>query len=168
MRDVFRSIFRYGIHVALGVARSQYSLIHVRDLVDALVLCGDRGTRLDPQAETGRPTGPRGYYFVAVDEQPTFAELGMMIAQSLGRQSVRILRSSGPTLLWPAAALAEVLARLRGQPYIFNFDKAREALAGNWTCSAGTIRRDLGFAPQMSIFDRLRQTSEWYRQKNWL
>jgi nucleoside-diphosphate-sugar epimerase len=167
MRNVFRSIFRYGVHLAPGVARSHYSLIHVRDLVEALVLSAERGTRLSPAgAEQTDP--PRGYYFVATEDQPTFAELGSMIGTSLGRTSVCILRSSGPVLLWAAAALAEAVARLRGQPYIFNFDKVREARAGNWVCSTGTIRRDLGFSPQTPILDRLRQTADWYLQQNLL
>ena len=65
-------------------------------------------------------------------------------------------------------AETEVFARLRGQPYIFNFDKAREAAAGNWICSTQTIRRQLGFAPQAPIIERLRQTADWYRQQKWI
>jgi nucleoside-diphosphate-sugar epimerase len=167
MRGVFRSIFRYGIHLALGVARSHYSLIHVRDLVDSLIMCAERGTRL-PAGGDGGSTNASGYYFVATEDQPTFAELGLLIGRSLGRKSVRILRSSGPALLWPAAALAEVAARLRGRPYIFNFDKVREARAGNWVCSPGAIHRDLGFSPQAPFMDRLCQTADWYRRQNWL
>jgi nucleoside-diphosphate-sugar epimerase len=166
MRDVFRLIFRYGVHLALGVARSQYSLIHVRDLVEALVVCGERGTRLEPNSGQQAAASPPGYYFVATDDRPTYAELGSMIARSLGRQSVRILTSSA--LLWPMAAFAEIVSRLRGQPHIFGFDKAREAAAGNWVCSPATIRRDLGFSPQAPFMDRLRQTADWYRQQNWL
>jgi nucleoside-diphosphate-sugar epimerase len=167
MRNIFRSIFRFGVHVALGVGRSHYSLIHVQDLADSLIACAERGTRLAPYgAPPSNP--PQGYYFVAADEQPTFADLGLMIAKSLGRRSVRILRSSGPIALWPAAALAEAISRLRGQPYIFNFDKAREACAGNWVCSSQVIRRDLNFSPAASVLDRLRQTADWYRQQNWL
>lgn len=168
MRNVFRSIFRWGVHVALGVARSQYSLIHVDDLVDALVLSAENGARLEPRPDPTGAGGPRGYYFVAMDEQPTFAELGLLIGQSLGRRSVRVLRSSGPVFLWSAAAIAETISRVRGEPYIFNFDKAREALAGHWTCSSQTIRRDLGYATPAPMFVRLRQTADWYRQKNWL
>jgi dihydroflavonol-4-reductase len=167
LRNTFRAIFRYGVHVALGVAPKRYSLIHVRDLVDALILCSERGSRLDACAECAAHS-PRGYYFVATDEQPTFAELGRLIGNCLGRQRVRILRSSGPTWLVLAAALAEVGARLRGTPYIFNFDKAREALAGNWTCSSQAIRRELGFALQIPFLDRLRQTSDWYLRHNLL
>jgi nucleoside-diphosphate-sugar epimerase len=167
MRDLFRSIFRYGVYPALLMAQSQYSLIHVHDLVESLMLCADSGTRLSANGAPRAPCPPPGYYFVATDEQPTFAELGELIARSLGRQSVRILRTSGPALLWSAAALAEIVARLRGQPYIFNLDKVREAKAGNWVCSTLTIRR-LGFATGAPFVDRLRQTADWYRQQNWL
>lgn len=166
MRNVFRSIYRYGVHVALGVAKSRYSLIHVDDLVDALILCAQDGLRIPSPTNGSNPA--RGYYFVAMEDQPTFAELGRLIANSMGLQRVRILRGSGKTLLLPAAALAEVVARFRGVPYIFNFDKAREALAGNWTCSTQTIRRELGFTPQASFIERLRQTSDWYLQQKLL
>jgi nucleoside-diphosphate-sugar epimerase len=54
---------------------------------------------------------------------------------------------------------------LRGQPYIFNFDKAREASAGSWTCSSQAIRSQCGFAPRASLVDRLRQTANWYMQQ---
>jgi nucleoside-diphosphate-sugar epimerase len=176
MRNLFRSVFRLGIHVAFGVAYSRYSLIHVSDLVDALLLCAQRGTRLvaSGNGSTGLPRGgstmssSQGYYFAASDEQPTFAELGVLIGLSLGRARVFVCRSSRPYLLWSAAAIAEAVSRLRGKPYIFNFDKAREAQAGSWTCSAQTIRAELGFAPHAPLIDRLRQTADWYRQQNLL
>lgn len=167
MLGLFRSIYRFGIHLAVGVGRSHYSLIHVDDLCDALILCAQRGSRLP--AEASAPAdGTAGYYFVAGNEQPTFAELGGLIGRSLDRPRVWTLRTAGPALLWPAAALAEVGARLRRQPFIFNFDKAREARAGNWVCSTAAIRRDLGFSPAAPLADRLRQTSDWYRRANWL
>jgi nucleoside-diphosphate-sugar epimerase len=167
MRPVFRPIFRYGIHMAIGVANRRYSLIHVSDLVDALILCGQRGARLVP-AYNGSGGSTKGYYFVADDEQPTFAELGLLIGASLGRARVRICRTPGPVVLWSAAAASEIVARLRRQPSIFNFDKVREARAGSWTCSSATIRSELGFAPCAPLIDRLRQTADWYRQHNWL
>ncbi len=171
MRNVFRSIFRLGIHLAFGVAYSRYSLIHVSDLVDALVLSAERGARLSPAepaasiAHDSAAGMPSGYYFAAGDEQPTFAELGSLIGVALGRARVRICRSSSTVLLWPLAAAAELAARLRGQPYIFNFDKAREASAGSWTCSSQAIRSQCGFAPRASLVDRLRQTANWYMQQ---
>ncbi len=168
MRNLFRSVFRLGIHVAFGVAYSRYSLIHVSDLVDALLLSAQRGTRLVASSPGSTSSSSQGYYFAASDEQPTFAELGVLIGLSLGRARVFVCRSSRPYLLWSAAAFAEAVSRLRGKPYIFNFDKAREAQAGSWTCSAQAIRGDLGFAPHAPLIDRLRQTADWYRQQNLL
>ena len=177
LRSVFRSVFRLGVHLAFGVAYSRYSLIHVSDLVDALILCAARGSRLSPADVTRGPGAsavgvlseePGGYYFVAGDEQPTFAELGTLIGVALGRARVFICRSSGTLLLWPMAAAAEVVGRLRGQPFIFNFDKVREARAGSWTCSAQAIRSQCGFVPCAPLVDRLRQTANWYLQQNLL
>ncbi len=169
MLDVFRSIFRFGVHVALGVAQSRFSLIHVGDLVGALILCAQRGTRLGPRfAADGSAGLPRGYYFATGDEQPTFAELGLLIGRCLGRQRVRVLNASQRALLWSAAALAELTGRVRGKPYIFNFDKAREARAGNWTCSPQTIHDELGFRAGAPLIDRLAETADWYRQQNLL
>ena len=180
MLNVYRSIFRLGIHLALGVGYSRYSLIHVSDLVDALILSAQRGSRIkprdaDPARAEDTPAStpqsaevPSGYYFVAGDEQPTFAELGSLIGVALGRARVMIWRSSSTLLLWPVAAAAEVAARVRGRPYIFNFDKAREARAGSWTCSSQAIRTQCGFAPGAPLSDRLRQTAAWYQQQNLL
>jgi nucleoside-diphosphate-sugar epimerase len=168
MRNVFRSIFRYGVHLALGVAASHYSLIHVDDLCDSLIACADGGKRLAPAGSGAATNPPQGYYFVAADEQPTFAELGRLIGKSLGRQSVRVLKSKSTASIWTAAAIAEGISRLRGQPYILNFDKVREAKAGDWVCSPLNLRRDLRIAPRVSVLDRLRQTSNWYLQQKWL
>jgi len=126
-----------------------------------------RGARLVPVNDSPAHAA-RGYYFVAGHEQPTFAELGQLIGSSLGQTRVAVWGSSRGALLWPAAAVAELVARLRGQPYIFNFDKAREAKAGSWTCSAEMIRVELGFSPRASLAERLRQTADWYRKERML
>ncbi len=174
MRNIFRTIDRFGVHIAFGVANRRYSLIHVDDLVDALVMSAARGARLcNRNASHGSASNDnatpcaRGYYFAACEEQPTFAELGRLIGHSLGRARTRVMRT-GPILLWHAAAMAEVVARLRRRPYIFNFDKAREAWAGHWICSTSAIQNELGFKPRASLAERLAQTSEWYRRQNLL
>ena len=176
MLSVYRSIYRLRLHMAWGVAYSRYSLVHVWDLVEALILCCRSGKRLVP-AETHSSNGSTngsaaavsatGIYFVAGDEQPTFGELGRLIAKSLDRR-VLVCGGSRTFMLWPAAAGAEAIARLRRKPYIFNFDKAREAQAGSWTCSSQAIQAELGFRPGAPLVARLQQTADWYLQQNLL
>jgi nucleoside-diphosphate-sugar epimerase len=169
MSHVFRTIARFNVHVAVGMAQYRYAMVHVWDLVDALILCAEKGSRLSPASEHRNGCGSSlGYYFVADNEQPTFADFGRMIGDSMGRHRVRVLSTPGPILFWTFAAMAEAAARLRGRPHIFNLDKARDALAGNWTCNSQAIRDELGFAPNATLAERLRQTTDWYRQQNLL
>ena len=77
---LFRSIARFGVHMVPGLDRRRFSLIHADDLVQLLILAAERGKRLPPR---GRPEshGPQGYYFAACEENPTYADLGRMVAE---------------------------------------------------------------------------------------
>jgi nucleoside-diphosphate-sugar epimerase len=172
MLSVYRSIYRLRLHAAFGVAHSRYSLVHVCDLVEALLLCCQSGKRLlpmDAHSTNGaaEAASAAGYYFVAGDEQPTFGELGQLIGKALNRR-VLVCGGSRTFMLWSVAAGAEAIARLRRKPYIFNFDKAREAQAGSWTCSALAIQSQLGFRPSAPLVVRLQQTADWYLQQKLL
>jgi nucleoside-diphosphate-sugar epimerase len=166
LQPVFRTVYRLGLHVAAGLAHYRYSMIHVSDLVEAMMLAAQSGARLAPNVEGG--SSATGYYFVGDDEQPTYAELGKMIGAALGRNRVFVFRTPSTVSLWPVAAVSEALSRIRRRPSIFNFDKAREARAGSWTCSTAAIRADLGFVPAASLAERLRQTADWYLERKLL
>jgi nucleoside-diphosphate-sugar epimerase len=108
----------------------------------------------------------RGCYFAACGEDPTYAELGRMIATALGRR-VRVVPTIRP-LVWTIAGLAALWQWMVRQPGYFQPDKAREALAGSWACSAQAARDELGFTPAAPLAERLRQTAQWYRENGWL
>jgi len=109
----------------------------------------------------------RGYYFIAGDEDPTYGRLGRMIGEAVGRRRMLVIPvPSG--LVWPIAACVEATGRVRRRAPFAGIDKAREALAGHWTCSPALARVELGFSPAASLPERLRQTAEWYRRKGWL
>jgi nucleoside-diphosphate-sugar epimerase len=37
-----------------------------------------------------------------------------------------------------------------------------------WMCDDARARRDVGYAPQISLADGMRSTAEWYRSAGWL
>ncbi len=161
---LFRSIWRTRIHAVPGLGRPQYSIIHAADLAEMLVATAARGTRLRPDA--GDADYYEGVYYVAADEHVTWAQLGRMIGQALGR---RPLVLPMPLLAVRTAALgAEGFARLRRKPMVFSWDKIREAAAGSWTCSPEKARRELGWAPGADLPTRLAETAQWYREQHWL
>ncbi len=81
MLKMFRPIARWGIHVVPGLDERCFSLIHVADLVEGLLLAAEKGERLHPNGSPGQ-----GIYFMAADDYPTYAELGQVMATALGKK----------------------------------------------------------------------------------
>jgi nucleoside-diphosphate-sugar epimerase len=164
--SLFRSIARFGVHMVPGLDRRGFSLIHADDLVELLLLAAERGKRLPPHPRP-ESCGRQGYYFAACEEDPTYAELGRTVAEAMGRRFVLVIPTAAP-LVWTVAAAGEAISRVRRNPLFMNLDKAREITAGNWLCSARAAAAELDFAVTVPLFERLRQTAQWYREKKWL
>jgi nucleoside-diphosphate-sugar epimerase len=156
---LFRYIRRFRSFTVLRTPRLM-STVHVVDLVPAIIAAAERGERLSGE-------GTHGYYFVAADEQPTFPELGRMVAFAVGRPYAWQIRVPSATL-WIAAAMGEAMGRVTGRPRYISLDRAREFASGHWACSAGKAKRQLGFAVGAPLEERIRQTAEWYRDHGWL
>lgn len=170
--SLYESVANWGLHLSPTRRKPQFSFIHVDDLVDALILVGERGERLapvpaaaegaSPSAETGR-----GRYYVAHEERPTWPELGGLLGTAVGRKRVWT-PASGPILTYAVAGVSDWVGRLRGVPSILSIDKAREATAGSWICDATKIKTQLGFTPAKPLAERLRETAEGYEKLGWL
>ncbi|HTQ40562.1 MAG TPA: NAD-dependent epimerase/dehydratase family protein [Pirellulales bacterium] len=175
---LFRSIRRFRSFLVLGVGR-RVSVVHVTDLVNGLIAAAERGERLRAPSPTNdveeiaHPSGTalsnsgRGYYFLAADEHPLFAELGRMIARTVNRPYAWAIHLPMPSI-WLVAGGGELLGRITRRPRYLNLDRGRELSAGHWICSPEKARRDLGFVPGASLTARIEQTTQWYREHGWL
>ncbi len=158
--EVWTPIARAGLHVVAGSGEQRVSLIAVDDLVECLVRAATQGERLVDGI------AGRGTYYAAAQEV-SHAELGIAMAQALGRSAPRIVHLPA----WSLRALGrcgDVTSRLRGRPGWVGRDKVGEMLAGSWTCSSAKARQQLGWAPAAPLADRLRETAAWYRDAHWL
>ncbi|MEN6458164.1 MAG: NAD-dependent epimerase/dehydratase family protein [Thermoguttaceae bacterium] len=163
---LFQSIARFGVHMVPGLHARRFSLIHADDLVQLIILAAERGQRL-PSRDRPESHGPQGYYFAACEDHPTYADLGRLVAEAMGRHLVFIVPTTKP-LLWMVAWAGEAISQIRHNPLFMNLDKAREINAGDWICSAQAANDQLGFAVGAPLLERLRQTAEWYRAEGWL
>lgn len=164
--EMFKTVARSGVHPVPGYYPRNYSIIHADDLVEALILASEHGQRLPGHGEETRRDGT-GYYFAACDEHPTYYRLGSLIGAALGRRHTLTIPFPTPVVR-AVGAFGELTGRLRGQQSVMNWDKAREATAGSWICSAQKAKQELGFTLPCSLDDRLRQTAQWYRSVGWL
>ncbi len=162
---MFLAIRRSGIHLVPGYRRKYFSLIHAEDLAALLISAAERGERLPGRREE-KPDRGTGYYFAAGPENPTYGQLGPLIASALGKRTLVI--PVAPPVVWLVAAVSTVIGRIRRRPQIFSLDKAREALAGSWTCSSEKAQQQLGFQVAAPLAARLKQTADWYFDQGWL
>lgn len=152
-----------GVHMVPGRGHDRLSMVHVVDLVAAIIAAGDHGERL-PADDDERGTG---IYFACADEHPTVRELGALLANAVGRDRVRVI-AAPRALTKLIGGVAEGVARLRDKPSILNYDKMLEANAGSWECSADKARTQLGWRPGAPLVARLEQTGTWYREQGWI
>jgi dihydroflavonol-4-reductase len=167
---LFRSVLRFHVHVAPAINKPRFSVIHADDLAQLLILAAQHGKRLPPMAKydshhQGSLSGV-GRYFAASDEDPTYADLGRLIAKSVGQRVLVI--PARKHALRAVALVGEVIGQLGGRPKILNMDKFREIAAGSWLCSAQAAKEQLGYAVSAPLIERLRQTVEWYQRERWL
>jgi nucleoside-diphosphate-sugar epimerase len=160
--EMFRPIARWGIHVVPGRGECRFSLIHVADLVEGLLLAAEKGERLHRSGPPGQ-----GVYFVAAEDDPTYAELGQAMATALEKRRATVVHMPRP-LMRLVGLCGDAMGRIRQRPGWVNSDKIAEALAGSWTCSSVKVRTHLGWSPAAALAERLRETAQWYRQAGWL
>ena len=166
-KDVYQMFqwIKYGLHLIIPPRGSCFSLIHAADLSKGLLRAAREGERIDG-ATALDPSG-KGLYYFSYDHHPSYGELGKIVATSLGKSSVRLIRVP-PPITWVIATIYEIAARIRRKPNILSFDKARDAFAGSLTCSADKAEKQLGFKPEKTLEQRMRQTAQWYLDNGWL
>jgi nucleoside-diphosphate-sugar epimerase len=150
----FRIYFRLaakGITLLPGKAPRYLSLVHVKDLAEAVALA------LTIDRSSGRT------YIVEDGCIQTWTSVADAIDHTLGRTSRRIhlplfaARTAG--------VLGDLFSRVSGRAVLLSSQKVGEFLQAAWICSAQRIRDELGFRPSYSLERGFSQTLAWYRQQ---
>jgi nucleoside-diphosphate-sugar epimerase len=150
------ALFRLAAHGFFPSVRGgcmQVSLIHVDDLVEALILAG-----------TAAHADGRTYY-AADGEVHLIAEFGAaLLAAAGGGRAIHV-----PGFVFRLAGLAgEAASWLTGKPTLLGNDKACEGLQEGWVCNDARIRKELGYRSRVDLAGGVAATLAWYRQRRWL
>jgi dihydroflavonol-4-reductase len=150
---IFKMI-KMGCLFTPGRFARRFSLIHVSDLVNALVKAGEQQTR------SGE------IFFISRFESFSWDDVGRAIARELGKKYRRI---SFPRRLAVAAGIAgDLWSAATGRAATISSQKVRELLQPSWLCDSSKAKAALGFSPEINLEDGIRQTANWYRQNGWL
>jgi dihydroflavonol-4-reductase len=151
--EFFKAV-KGGMFPMIGRRDKRVSLIHVRDLVDGIVLAGESETAVG-----------RTYFISSEDDYSMHAVADLMAALMRRRlRTITIPRS----VAYGVALLAEAGAGLMGKPPVINRDKVTDLSQPGWTCSIGRARSELGYTPRVALEEGLRETIVWYKNEGWL
>jgi nucleoside-diphosphate-sugar epimerase len=149
----FRMAQRGTLWLVQGPA-NLFSLCHVTDLVRGIADAVE-----SPSAENCTLQ-------FANDARLTLGELGRQLGAVFGTEP-RIRRIPNP-LLGAAALGANTWMRLTGRQGLYNLDKLREIRGGTWLVANGLARSLIGWRPEISLAQGIRETAEWYCEHGWL
>jgi dihydroflavonol-4-reductase len=150
---LFKLVAR-GIRLELGGGPRPLTMVDVEDVVDLLLLLGEREEALGQAFFVGHP-------------QPlTLEEIQDIAAEALGVRP-RTVRLS-PGVLMALASMADGVTRLTGRRLPLNRKFARQLLVPAWTCSSAKAERLLGFRATRDLDDSIRRSARWYKEHGWL
>jgi nucleoside-diphosphate-sugar epimerase len=175
-----------GLIAQPGLGRPAWlSAIHALDLVEGIILAGERGRHLPgPRDGDGEhvlaghgashdhvPDDPdhpagRGIYYFSDGGRHTVTSFGKAAAAALGRRAMS-MRFPGPAVL-TVAAINTFIGKLRGKAPALSLDKARGSLSPGWWCDDSKAAQELGYRPRFPLTDGLEHTVEWLREQRWL
>ena len=156
-RDFLRAFRLAARSIAIHAVprENRFSIVHVADLVTALLLAGER-----PEA-VGRT------YYIANDRAPSWAELYAEIASAAS--CVRTLDLQVPLPAIAAAGVAgDILSAVTGWHTLANRHKTRLARPRWWLCDPARARVELGWKAAISLQHGVRETYLWYLAARWM
>jgi nucleoside-diphosphate-sugar epimerase len=152
--ELFR-IARYGLALHPGNREQWISIIHARDLADAIVSV----------AETDEAVGR--VYCLGNETPVQWAELFSIAAECAGKH-VRLDVELPSWVVRIGATLGDVIAKATGKAGLWTTGKTELAKPAAWVCSSELARRELALGPETPIERGFCETYRWYVDHGWL
>jgi dihydroflavonol-4-reductase len=134
--------------------RKLVSLCYVKDLVEALILCGRKNL---PSGEILNIADPQVY---------SWEELGEAAGRALGKRLKKVIIPL--TLLYFIAGLSEFTDRFKSKPGVISRQKYTDLKQPAWIADVSKARELLSFQPRFNLEIGLKETMDWYVEQGWL
>ena len=154
-RDILAAfkLARRGLALRVGDEAQRLTMIHARDLAEALI-----GAAYAPR--------PAARYHVSDGSTYTWTDVIAAIGDAVGRRPRAIPIPRGVAMAAAAGQMLESVVR-RTKP-LLTVDRIGELAAADWSCDTSRARAELGFAARISLLKGMHETAAWYRAEGWL
>jgi dihydroflavonol-4-reductase len=151
--DFFLTASR-GIIPLVGFSKKYVSLVHVSDLVEGIILAGEK------------KEGENQIYFVGSERFYDWEEIGEATLRVLGKKAFKVRVPE--FLVYAVAGTVGFFSLFNEKPSVLNWEKGKDMVQKAWTCDSTKARRELGFQEAISLEDGIRETIAWYRKVGWM
>lgn len=143
------------LRINLGFRDKYVTMVHVSDLVDAIILA------IEAETKSGE------FYYVS-DGIPnrTWLEIQQTIASVLDIWTIKLRLPL--TLLFLYAITMHGYQLLTGKNSPINLTRYRLLTQQAWMCNCTKIMNELGYQPKVTLEKGILDTVEWYRQAGWI
>lgn len=149
----FQSVNK-GFIPLVGFNRKRVNLVHASDLARGIV----------DAAFSDKTVGK--VYFVGSEETYDWQEIGRVAAKVVGRKTVTLRIPE--FLVIAIAGISGFVSKFKKKPSVLNYEKGKDMIADNWTCSVEAAKRDFGYSQKISLEEGIKDTLMWYREHGWL
>jgi dihydroflavonol-4-reductase len=151
--EFFKAV-KGGMFPMIGRRDKRVSLVHVRDLVEGIILAGES------EASIGRT------YFISSEDDYSMRAVADLMAALMHKRAREI--AIPKSVAYVVAIAAEGVAAVLRKPPVINRDKVTDLSQISWSCSIERAKSELGYEPRVQLEDGLRETLSWYKREGWL
>lgn len=149
----FQSVQK-GLIPLVGFSPKKVSLIYVDDLADGIV-----------NAALSKDTEGK-IYFLGSENIYNWQQIGTVAARVVGRKTLTVRIPE--FLVMAIAGISGFISKFKKKPSVLNYEKGKDMVADNWTCSVESAKRDFGYRQKVSLEEGIKNTLDWYREHGWL
>jgi nucleoside-diphosphate-sugar epimerase len=150
---VFQTI-KQGIKPLIGFKDKFVNLVHVDDVVQSFLLSLER-------EEAKNQT-----YLIGAEQHYTWKQVSNLTSEIIKRRGITVRLPHA--LVYTVAACSELVNMLKKKPSVLNWEKGKDMVQANWTCSVEKAMKEIGYRQKIALDEGIRNTTEWYKQEKWL
>jgi nucleoside-diphosphate-sugar epimerase len=138
----------------IGFRDKKVNLAYVTDIADGVVLA------LMSDAAKNET------YFIGSERHYTWREVSNLTAEILNKSGITLRLPHA--IVYGVAGFSEFFSMFQKKPSVLNWEKGRDMVQANWTCSVEKAMSEIGYHQSVSLAEGIKQTIEWYRREGWM
>ncbi|HET6512186.1 MAG TPA: NAD-dependent epimerase/dehydratase family protein [Candidatus Kapabacteria bacterium] len=146
--------FKQGLKPLIGFRDKYVNLVHIDDVVQSFEL------------SLAREEAKNQTYLIGAEQHYTWKQVSNIACEIMQRRAITVRLPHA--LVYTVAGFSELFNMIKKKPSVLNWEKGKDIVQANWTCSVEKAMREMGYKQNVALDEGIRKTTEWFKQHSWL